>query len=292
MAIAADNAIKSTKSPIDQQAKQADKAVEEIRQAATAFANDFNRGDAQAVAAHWTEEGDYVNENGLRFHGREAIREEYADFFALNPGVRIQLTVDSVRLVSENTAVEDGRATIAPLPSGPPAHSRYTAVHLKKDGRWLMSSVRDSRVELPSHHGRLEDLGFLVGTWSAENHGAHVEVTCRWIANKNFLERTTSVREGGHQVSSATQIIGWDPIADQIRSWLFTSDGGHSTGTWTPHDSGWTIETIGVLMDGTLTGAVNVLSRLDDNAVAWRSVNRMKGDIRFPDMEEIVLKRR
>jgi uncharacterized protein (TIGR02246 family) len=244
------------------------------------------------VAAHWTAEGDYVNEDGQRFQGRPAIEREYAAFFVANPGVRIQLSVDSVRLVSENTAVEDGRARIAPLPSGAPAHSRYTAVHVKQDGRWLMSGVRDSRIELPSHHGRLEDLGFLVGTWSAVNHDAHVEISCRWIANKNFLERTYSVRDGGHQVSSATQIIGWDPITQQITSWLFGSDGGHSIGTWTHHDTGWTIETTGVLMDGTLTRAVNVLSRVDDNALAWQSVNRMKGDVPLPDMAEMVLKRK
>lgn len=29
-----------------------------------------------------------------------------------------------------------------------------------------------------------------------------------------------------------TQVIGWDPAAGTIRSWMFDSDGGFGEGTW------------------------------------------------------------
>ena len=38
----------------------------------------------------------------------------------------------------------------------------------------------------------------------------------------------------GDQVNkSGMQIIGWDPVAKQIHSWVFDSDGGYGEGTWT-----------------------------------------------------------
>lgn len=292
VAIAEDEKSKTEESPIDGPGNRQTTAEAEIRQAAADFATAFDRGDAKAVAAHWTEDGDYVNENGQRFQGRGAIEQEYATFFAVQPGVKIHLSVDSIRLLNADTAIEDGRATIGPLPQGPPAHSRYTAVHVKRDGRWLMSTVRDSRVELTSNHHQLADLEFLIGTWQAENNGSHVEATCRWMANKNFIERTHTVREAGQAVASSMQIIGWDPLQQRVVSWTFASDGGHAVGAWTPHGTGWSVETVGVLRDGTYSAAVNILSHVDENAVSWKSVDRTKGGFRLPDMEEIVLKRR
>jgi hypothetical protein len=34
------------------------------------------------------------------------------------------------------------------------------------------------------------------------------------------------------------------------------------------------------------------LSHVDEKAMSWKSVNRTKGNIRLPDMAEIILKRR
>ena len=59
----------------------------EIRRAADEFVAAFNRGDAKAVAAHWTADGEYVDEAGRVFAGREAIEKEYAAFFQEHPGV-------------------------------------------------------------------------------------------------------------------------------------------------------------------------------------------------------------
>ncbi len=264
---------------------------QQIHESAKAFISTFNRGDAQGLAEFWTKDGDYIDEAGQKFVGREAIQNEYAGFFAENPGAKITLAVDSIRLLNDDIAIEDGRATVSPLPKGPPAHSRYTVVHVKVDGQWQMSSVRDTRINIPSSHAHLADLDFLVGTWGAESQGAIVKLECNWIANKNFLERTYTVTENTHPISSTKEIIGWDPSAQAIKSWTFSSDGGNALGVWTPHDKGWMIETAGVLLDGTPTSAVYVLSHLDENAMAWKSIRRSRGNVELPDSQELVLKR-
>ena len=262
-----------------------------IREAAKTFTAAFNRGDAQAVAAHWTSDGDYINELGQQFRGRDAIEQEYKAFFAGNPGVKINLVIDSIRQLSTATVIEDGRAAIGPFPAGPPAFSRYTVVHLKRNGKWLVASARDTRMDTPPDFRYLRDLEWLIGNWRTENEGVHVEANCRWIAGQKFMERTFVVREGETESHSGTQIIGWDPARQRVASWLFDSSGGHAVGVWTPHEKGWLVQSAGVLSDGTATTATNFFTRLEDDSLAWKSIKRSAGNSLLPDTNEIILKR-
>lgn len=256
------------------------------------FTEAFNRGDAEAVAAHWTEDGDYVDEAGQKFSGRAAIAAEYKKFFTAFPGVKIKLQTESVREIDANNAVEDGFATLDPLPLGIPARSRYTAVHTKKNGQWLMTAVIDSRVEIPADPGQLKDLDFLVGTWTAEQDGTRFETTCRWINDNHLLERWYAAYKGKQLVAHGRQMIGWDPLAGRVVSWTFTSDGGFAAGAWMPHEGAWHVAEVGVMADGTPTTAVNIWSHPDKDTVSWKSGNRTLGGEALPDLQEVVLKRK
>jgi uncharacterized protein (TIGR02246 family) len=285
-------AIKRAKVAAADDAKAKNPAGEQdaIRQSSQAFAAAFNKGDAKAVAALWTEDGDYIDEVGRTFTGREAIEKEYAAFFAANPGVQIRIIVDSVKLLADGAAIEDGRAFLDPAP-GAPAISKYTAAHVKVGGQWLMATVRDSRVALPSAYKNVEDLEWLIGTWTAEEHGAKTVSVCRWVANKSFVERSYTTTNHDGTSTSGLQLIGWNPNGGHVQSWSFSADGGHAIGVWTPRDGGWEVEIRGVTGDGTATTATNHLRRLDDNAYAWQSINRTAGGRPLPDTDEIVIKR-
>lgn len=265
--------------------------LQAIRQSSQQFVAAFNQGDAKGVAALWTLTGEYVDDAGRVFAGREAIAGEYARFFKEHPGHKIKLAIDSLKLLSDTAAMEDGRALLDPEPVGAPAISKYTVVHVKVDGKWLMSSVRDTHVPTASAYRHLEDLEWLVGSWSAEEHGAKTEVTCRWIANKSFFERSYRVTKSGQVTAAGVQIIGWNPQLGAPQSWLFVSDGGQTVGKWTPRENGWMIEAQGMLADGTPTTAVTTFTKLDENAFAWQSLSRTAGGVALPDTEEIVLKR-
>ena len=154
-----------------------------------------------------------------------------------------------------------------------------------------MSTVRDSRVETPSAFGKLQDLEWLIGTWEIESQGVVTQVTCRWVANKSFIERTHKVSRGDEEISSGIQLIGWNPQAEQIQSWIFSSDGGHAVGLWASREDGWQITTKGMLADGAETTAVNLLTPIDDNGFSWQSTERTVGGETLPDTEEVVLKR-
>jgi uncharacterized protein (TIGR02246 family) len=286
-------AAKATKNA-EARAKDADPRDGEIaalEKSAQAFAEAFNKRDAKAVAALWTKDGEYIDDSGRHIEGRDAIEKEYASFFAAHSDAMVTVVVDSLRLASDTTAIEDGRAVVQLGPVRPGAYGQYTAVHVKSDGKWLMSSVRDVRVATSPAADRLQDLGWLVGSWSVEEMGANLEVTCRWIADGSFLERAFSVKRGDQVVDSGKQIIGWNPQAQQIQSWTFASDGGLAVGVWNPLPEGWAIETTGMLPDGTPTRAVNLFTRLDNNACTWQSVERSAGDVALADTEEVLIKR-
>jgi uncharacterized protein (TIGR02246 family) len=262
-----------------------------IRAGSEAFVTAFGKADAQTLAALWVEDGEYVDETGRVFAGRDAIREIYAQFFAENPHAQIHIQIDSLRQLSPDAVIEDGRAVVALGPAGPASSSGYTAVHVKKDGQWLMASVRDLPSETALARQNAADLRWLVGTWVAEEQGVKTESICNWVADKSFLERKhTTTRPDGTTISGV-QLIGWNPLGRHVQSWNFTSDGGFSVGIWTPIDGGWRANVSGTTGDGVPTAAVNILRRLDDNAYAWQSVQRFLGDAALPDTDEIVIKR-
>jgi uncharacterized protein (TIGR02246 family) len=263
-----------------------------IRATEASFKKAFDAGDAKATAAHWTVDGEFADESGRRLQGRDAIEREFAAFFAANPGARITSRIERLRLINADAAVEEGTDVVEPAPAGAPGRSRYTAVHVKRDGKWLMWSVREAQFDTPSNYARLEAFEPIIGTWVTESNGVEFQAKSRWIADKNFIEQNFESRQGGVLLASGTQIIGWDPVDQRIASWVFSSDGGHAVGRWSRHEPGWMVESTGTMIDGTPTSAVNLITPLDENAVSWRSVNRTAGAFRFLDTDEVILRRK
>ena len=265
--------------------------LEAIRAGSEAFVAAFNKQDAKAVAALWVEDGEYIDDSGHAFVGREAIEKGYAEFFAATPHAKLEIVIDSLRSLSTDAAIEDGHTFVALTPEGSQVVGKYTAVHVKTGGKWLMASVRDTRIETASARQSIADLEFLIGTWLAEEYGTKSESVCQWVADKSFVQRTYTTTYLDGTQTSGVQMIGWNPEGGNVQSWDFSPDGGHAVGVWSPSEDGWTSEIRGVRGDGTPTASVNLLKRLDDNAYVWQSVGRNVGGIALPDTNEVVLKR-
>ncbi len=282
--------VPAAEEPVIPETKQdADESA--IRASSAAFAKAFNAGDAKAIVARWTEDGIYVSEAGERYEGREAIQAEYEKFFKQYPGVKIHVKVDKVKMLSPTAAVVEGTATLGTPDSPAPASGRFIAIHVKDNDKWSVALARDMLVEANSNEGRFADFGKFVGSWSCQTGSTKVAMNCSWIADKKYLERRFSVTENGAVTMSGTQVIGWNPVEQQITSWLFDSTGGHAFSIWTPQENGWVQNSTGYSSDGTPTGATNLLTYNDDNTITWKSINRMLGDQPLPDTGELVLKK-
>ena len=125
------------------QEKKEDPDREAIAKAVQSFAAAFEKGDARAVAAHWTENGEYNAADGTVFRGRAAIEKVYSELFAKSKtAAKVDIEVDSVRFPSRDTAIEEGHFKLR-LGKEPAVTSKYSVLHVRENGKWLMAVVRD-----------------------------------------------------------------------------------------------------------------------------------------------------
>ncbi|HCO22228.1 MAG TPA: hypothetical protein DIT97_03850 [Gimesia maris] len=111
------------------------------------------------------------------------------------------------------------------------------------------------------------------------------------MPGKKFIERTFVTTTGKKSQQIGVQIIGIDPLSGDIMSWTFNADGSHAIGIWMPVDGGWAIESRGVMANGMLTSANNIVTKIDDHGCRWQSVNRFVNGVEFPDALEVVSRR-
>jgi uncharacterized protein (TIGR02246 family) len=266
-------------------------AEDEIRKADAAYIAAFARRDAKALAALWSDEAEYVNPTtGQRARGRAAIERQFAEIFEMSGEAKIELSNVTVRLLTSDVAVEEGSARVT-RPGAAPEVSTYTAIFVKKDGQWLLDTVRETDLPgPPSHAERLAGLDWLVGDWSSES--GNVQSTFAWDKNQNFLKMTFSANEEGELDMEGTQFIGWDPVRQQVRAWLFDTDGGFAESIWTPEDQRWVVKSVSTLPDGRLASSVNIYTRVDESTLTWESTGReVDGDIQ-PNVGPITIKRK
>jgi uncharacterized protein (TIGR02246 family) len=269
---------------------RADEA-ETIRSSAKEFAAAFDQGNAQAVAALWAPDGKLIDAAGEVYRGRPEIEDAYAKFFAAHPGEKIEVSIDSVELLSDDAAIEEGTATLKSSPTDAASAGKYTAVHVKQDGKWRMAFVHESGAASLDEKSTLQDLEWMVGKWTGEELGATAEIVCRWLPNSSFLERKFTVMTPDHVTTSGLQLIGINSQTGKIMSWNFNSDGSHAVATWERRPGGWALDSEGLRTDGAETHAVNLFTKLDENAYAWQSIRRSVAGMPLPDSDEIVMKR-
>lgn len=259
-----------------------------IRKALEAYIVAFNKADAKAVASMWTPEAVYLNPlSDERVVGREAIEKQMADTFAETKGIKLEATTTSIQFISPGVAVEHGTAKLSQA-NQTLEDTQYTAIYVKRDGQWLLDRLTEEEIVTPpSHYEQLKELEWMIGRWVDQDDRASVVTDCKWARNNNFLVRTFEVQVRDRIDMSGMQIIGWDPSAKQIRSWVFDSDGGYGQGIWTKKENRWYVQQSGVLHDGRKSSSVNIFTYLDANTFTLQSVNRTVDGELLPNVDEV-----
>jgi uncharacterized protein (TIGR02246 family) len=255
-----------------------------IRQAVVAYAEAFNKGDLAALSAVWAPDAEFIDEKGTHVKGRDAITGIFKQYLGELKGARMSFKIVNIRPLSGDVVLQDGTSTLTRA-DGSLDEGRFTAVWFKKDGKWLLRSVRDlpyDAGEVPGAGGALKELAWMVGDWEAEK--GVVSVSVRWSLQEAFLtqEYRTKQAEGELQVM---QLVGFDPLTGQIKSWTFDSHGGYGEGLWSRDGNSWVVETAGVLPNGQTGTALNVIRYADDNTVVFQARDREIGGQPIPDSE-------
>jgi uncharacterized protein (TIGR02246 family) len=257
-----------------------------IRKASDDLRAAVGKGDAKALADLWTEEGEYIVGDGTAIRGRPAIEAAYARHFAKDPRTLVELSIDSIRFVSRDSAIVEGHAQSRKGKADQPSSSRYSALRVRENGTWLIALLR----EWPDEGITLRDMDWLIGTWMAKTDGGEVRSTYEWDETKKFIRCRFSIKNNKDQVSG-TQMIGKDPRTGGLHSWLFESDGGFGDADWTWDGKRWIQDATGVQADGDEVTATNILTPIDKDSFTWQSINRTEDGEYVPNIPPVKVTR-
>jgi uncharacterized protein (TIGR02246 family) len=266
-------------------AREAD--TEAIRKTSVEFAVAFNKGDAKAIAAMWTEDGECREAGGQTFIGRATIEKAYAEFFKGNPGAKVDVIIKSIRFPAKDLAIEEGLLRQTRGDKDLPGSTSYIVVHIREDGKWKMSLSSETGVG----QDRLEDLDWLLGDWTTKVKDDDVKLSVVRDPKKPVVTATFTRTPAGKEPLHGSIRIALDPETGRIRSWGFEDDGAHSQSLWFCDGKSWVLDTRGVLADGTATAERIIMQRVTADVITWRAVDRVVGDTPLKDTTPMRLTR-
>jgi uncharacterized protein (TIGR02246 family) len=283
--------------PSDPQPRPAaeDPREKPVRDVLRAFAQAYNAADAKAIAGLFVEGASVVDPSGSETQGQTALGTMYATSLREAPGLKLESEAEQVRFLTSDLVRIEGHSRVFSPTGTANQFTRFSALMVQSDGKWRFAEIREHAAPLQdiTPYERLQELEWMVGDWVDESDGNKVVVNIRWADKQSYLIRTYSVEMRGEKSHSGTMFIGWDPLTEQIKSWVFDSEGGHGEGLWTrTNENQWIVKASGVLRDGRPTSATHIHSILNKDAVKTSSIDRIIGGQIAPDILDVVMVRK
>ena len=251
-----------------------------IQKATQMYTDAFNKGDLDGILAAWAPDAEYIDETGKSAKGREAIGEYLKAILKETKGAKMQIKTNALRFVKDDVALQDGSAVLTEM-NKEVDNSPFSAVWVKKEGRWLLQLVRDlSSQPAPAEENAvatqatLKDLAWLVGDWTTQDKETKTIVTAHWMKGDKFLVLDYSIMGKDAEILWLTQIIGWDPTGQRLHSWVFDSKGGFGEGYWSRRENVWTVEVAGVTTDGRHGSGTHKFTNIDANTFSFEGLDR------------------
>jgi len=255
-----------------------------IRQAGKDYLAALARGDAKALAELWTKAGTFTDETGRAVKVHDMIASGAFEKDAR----QVSVTDSTLRFVTDDVAIEEGDCETATGEG--PVKGHFEAIWVKDNGHWKLDSLHESRAAPAANHTEeLASLDVFAGQWSGEAEKSTIRITAKWDANKKFLRRELSISSGKASLAG-TQVVGWDPASQAIKSWTFLDDGSYSEGIWSREGNVWMVLSTRALPDGQTSSATQVYKFPDKNTMVWKSI-RGSVDGQATDDFEVTLKR-
>jgi uncharacterized protein (TIGR02246 family) len=263
-----------------------------VRQVTQDFVRAFNSASGDKASSLFYSGAELTDDGGHVHKGAAAIKDVLGRFFQKFPGATSNMTADSVWMVSPGLAIEEGRRVVSTKGDTASAATRYTLVMIKQHGEWKIASGREVEDDDSlSPHDRLKPLAWLVGDWVDEGEDAVVQISCKWSEDKNYLLVDFDSKVQGKPAIKSSQRIGWDPLAQKVKSWVFDSDGGHGEGLWSQVENRWVIKSTAVLPDGQTGSATITLEPREKDSYLMKGFDRIRGKTAEPDFEVKIVRK-
>jgi uncharacterized protein (TIGR02246 family) len=253
-----------------------------VRSRVGALRDAVNKADATAAASLWTLDGTYLDELGVRFLGRDAVKKMFSEVFSVNA----KPNVDLVRFVTKDVAVLDGTVRAAGRPT-----NAYSLTMVRSGNDWMISSGTETPILSVTSGAPLQQLNWLIGDWRAQGSGGNIDMRAEWVGQHHFILCRYEIGKAGQPKHVEGQVIGWDPRTQKPISWHFNGDGGFGQGFWTRNGNKWAVDMVSTAGDGTMLSATSVISELNKDKFTWQSVNRRRNGVWLEDTTPVTVER-
>ena len=251
------------------------------------FTQEFNKGTVEPLMQFWSEDVQFVNPvTGEDIIGKKDVLEVTKKRLQQLKGKTVSFKVRDITFPKTNAAIVDGVVLIRK--NGRVINQLARQVELiKNKGQWFIDSISEIEIGLTPaiSNIHLKSLAWLAGKWKDMDEDVSILYSTKWDKFHNFIVQEFSMKVYGLESLEGRQIIGWDPIENKIRSWIFDSDGGYGTGLWTNQKDSWKAVIEYVLSDGKKASSVNIYKKIDDKSYSYSSIDRIVDGKKIPDID-------
>jgi ketosteroid isomerase-like protein len=259
----------------------------ELKAASAAYAAAYNKSDYAALADQWTERATLV-EGRLELEGREAIVNSLRAWRERHPEATLEITVRDVDQLAEPLARVAGTLTFRSKPGAKPVTSRFTSLRVREGAAWRLAES----IVVSEHAAALDDLDWLVGTWTAQAGGAEAsdKTSIEAVYEKQLggycLVGRTRIQSAAGPAVEALEIIHADRASGEYRSWVFDSTGAQGEGVLEFDGSSLEKTMVGVPADrvpGAVARWTQVIAPAGEGRVTMHSIERSIDGVALPD---------
>lgn len=254
----------------------------------------INQGNEDILPSFLTADGEFSNPlTGEVLEGKEDIAKSLQE--RAKEINKRQLTFsfkpEKIDFPDPNIAVVGGVSEISDKGALLQRNARRIEL-VKENGQWFIDTIREIEVApAPPIYDHLKGLEWLIGKWKDQDDDVTITFTTQWDKFKNFIVQQFKMKVYDTVEIEGLQIIGWDPIEQKIRSWVYDSDGGFGNGIWSRSGNGWNAVLNYVLSDGKKASATYSYTEINDKSYSFTATNRTINGEALPKIEPVIVVR-